>query len=212
VAHDLRTPLNRLRHRLENMLLPGMTEEQKSEQVRSSLTEIDTLVATFNAILRIAQAEIGAGIEQFCTFALSDVVRDVVDLYQPVAEEKSHNLISEIAEGVMLYGDRHLITQAIANILDNAIKYTPKGGNIKVSLTANAACAELRIADNGPGIPASFRPKVTEKFFRLEQSRSSPGNGLGLSLVSAAVKLHKGDLGFLDNNPGLIVTVKLPKL
>lgn len=212
VAHDLRTPLHRLRHRLESMLLPDTSPAQMQDQVRTSLADIDGLVGTFNAILRISQAEIGAGVDQFAAFNLSEVVEDVLDLYQPVAEDKSHQISAEIAEQVMLFGDRHLITQAIANLLDNAIKYTPKGGKIDIRLTSQASVAELKIADNGLGIPEHLRHKVTEKFYRLEQSRSSPGNGLGLSLVSAAVKLHKGGLHFEDNAPGLEVTILLPVL
>lgn len=210
VAHDLRTPLHRLRHRLESLLLPDTPTARIQEQVRVSLSDIDGLVATFNAILRISQAEIGAGVDQFAVFNLSEAVEDVIDLYTPVAEDKAHQVTAQIAEQVQINGDRHLITQTVANILDNAIKYTPKGGKISVSLAAHDTFAELRIADNGMGIPEAFRHKVTEKFFRLEQSRSSPGNGLGLSLVNAAVKLHKGDLRFEDNSPGLTVTLRLP--
>jgi len=210
VAHDLRTPLNRLRHRLESILAQQMSGEKMTEEVRKSLSEIDTLVATFNSILRIAQAEMGAGVEQFADFNLSEAVRDVVDLYRPVAEEKSQQLTTEIAEDVIINGDRHLITQTVANILDNAIKYTPQAGHIMVTLAIADSQIELKVADDGPGIPQEFHHKVTEKFFRLERSRSSPGNGLGLSLVSAAVKLHRGDLSFADNAPGLMVTVRLP--
>jgi signal transduction histidine kinase len=210
VAHDLRTPLNRLRHRLESLLSPQMAREKMTDEVRLSLVEIDSLVATFNAILRIAQAEMGAGVEQFAEFNLSETVVDVADLYRPVAEEKSQQLEVRIAEGVMFNGDRHLITQAIANILDNAIKYALKGGHIAVTLAVTETYIELRVIDDGAGIPEAFHHRVTEKFFRLEQSRSSPGNGLGLALASAAVKLHKGELSFAGNNPGLVVIIRLP--
>jgi signal transduction histidine kinase len=210
VAHDLRTPLNRLRHRLESILLPGADPAKTTEQVRASLGEVDSLVATFNAILRIAQAEIGAGVEQFTQFAYSEAVADVVDLYRPVAEEKLQHIAVQIEPEITLTGDRHLVTQMVANIVDNAIKYTPKGGDIAVMLTSDGQSAILTVSDNGPGIPAAFHHKVTDKFFRMEQSRSSPGNGLGLSLVQAAVKLHKGELGFADNAPGLIIAIRLP--
>lgn len=211
VAHDLRTPLNRLRNRLESILLSDVDKKQVSEQVRGSLMEIDSLVATFNAILRIAQAEIGAGIEQFSEFNISDTVNDVIDLYWLVAEEKKQVFTSEIAENITIKGDRHLITQMLANVIDNAIKYTPNSGTIHVALINGEGYISIQVKDSGAGIPEAFYHKVTEKFFRLEQSRSSQGNGLGLSLVSAAVKLHKGELAFGDNNPGLIVTIKLPK-
>lgn len=211
VAHDLRTPLNRLRNRLESIVLTDNTKQQVNDQVRSCLAEIDSLVATFNAILRIAQAEIGAGVEQFTGFNISEAVKDVVDLYLLVAEEKSQTLVSEITDPLTIKGDRHLVIQMLANILDNAIKYTPKSGSIKVSLKDGEGFVILQVSDNGIGIPEAFYNRVTEKFFRLEQSRSSPGNGLGLSLVSAAVKLHNGELSFSDNDPGLMVTIKLPK-
>lgn len=211
VAHDLRTPLNRLRHRLESLLASSMEKEKVTEEVRLSLVQIDTLVATFNAILRISQAEMGAGVEQFSDFNLSEAVEDVAELYRPVAEEKTQQMTIDIAPDMTLKGDRHLMTQMVANILDNAIKYTPKGGAIAVSFAVLENCFELKIADTGPGIPPAFRGRVTEKFFRLEQSRSTPGNGLGLSLVSAAVKLHKGELSFADNAPGLAVIIRLPK-
>ncbi len=210
VAHDLRTPLNRLRNRLEDVNSDS-SNRKVAEKVRACLSEVDSLVATFNSILRIAQAEIGAGIEHFTEFNLSEAIKDLVDLYLLVAEEKSQTLISEIADGISIKGDRHLITQMAANIIDNAIKYTPKSGTIKVILKDGEGFILLQVADNGAGIPTAFYHRVTEKFFRLEQSRSSPGNGLGLSLVGAAVKLHKGELSFTDNTPGLIVTIKLPK-
>lgn len=210
VAHDLRTPLHRLRHRLESLLASNPTPAQVQEQLRTSLADIDSLVGTFNAILRISQAETGTGIDQFALFNMSEVVEDVMDLYQPVAEDKAHHLSANIAEAVMIHGDRHLVTQTVANIVDNAIKYTPKGGSIAISLEAAAGVAVLKVADNGIGIPEALRHRVTEKFFRLEQSRSSPGNGLGLSLVSAAIKLHKGELRFEDNAPGLVVVLRLP--
>ena len=211
VAHDLRTPLNRLRHRLESLLAPQLDKERITDEIRVSLGDIDALVATFNAILRIAQAEMGAGVEQFADFNLSEVVADVTDLYRPVAEEKSQQLTLDVGEEVTFHGDKHLITQAVANLLDNAIKYTQKGGHIAVRLAAAEMSIDLILSDDGAGIPQAFHHRVTEKFFRLEQSRSSPGNGLGLSLVSAAVKLHKGELAFTDNAPGLVVTIRLPK-
>ena len=212
VAHDLRTPLNRLRNRLEGILIGQSTKEQITDQVRGSLSEIDSLVATFNAILRISQAEMGAGIEHFTEFNLSDAVLDIVDLYLLVAEEKSQTLVSEVSENVIIKGDKHLIPQIIANILDNAIKYTPESGTITIRLLDSTTHAVLTIEDDGIGIPEAFFDKITEKFFRLEQSRSSPGNGLGLSLVGAAVKLHNGELEFASNEPkGLVVIIRLPK-
>lgn len=210
VAHDLRTPLTRLRQRLErlenNLPSPGKTREE----IRLSLTEIDTLVSTFNAILRIAQAESGARIDRFELFNASDTLHTLVELYAALAEEKSILIECDIAAGLTLKGDKHLLTQALANLLDNAVKYTPEGGHIDVTLTGDKQHMLFTIADNGPGIPAEFYGRVTDKFFRLEASRSSPGNGLGLSLAKAAVGLHQGELEFADNTPGLRVTVRIP--
>lgn len=211
IAHDLRTPLNRLRNRLEKITLKEMPAAKTVEEVEAAIAETDTIVATFNAILRIAQAESGAGIQHFEPFDLSEVIEDVADFYTPVAEDKKIQLTTDIAAGVVLTGDRHLLSQAIANLMDNAIKYTPAGGTVSLSLTEEEGeRALITVADSGPGIPEEYYEKVTERFFRIEESRSTPGSGLGLALASAALKLHKGELIFSDNQPGLRVTVVLP--
>lgn len=209
VAHDLRTPLNRLRHRLEKL----DDEEQPRatrRQIRLAIAEVDSLVATFNAILRISQAEMGAGIENFRIFPISAMVEDVAELYDAVAEGKNVKLKTSIRGKLEYNGDRHLLAQMLANVVDNAIKYSPDGGMVELALNRNSDGIILIIKDNGPGIPQEFRERVTEKFFRMENSRSAPGNGLGLSLAQAVVKLHGGDMHFSDNNPGLVVEISLP--
>lgn len=212
VAHDLRTPLNRLRHRLERLEhSASLTPQRTKEELRLAITEIDALVSTFNAILRIAQAESGAQVERFEPFDLSGVMQDLCDLYEALAEDRRIAMHCTIEENVTAYGDRHLLTQAFANLLDNAIKYTPQHGRIEVRLTRSDEEIRITIADNGPGIPHELYGRVTEKFFRLEQSRSTPGNGLGLSLAKAAVSLHHGELIFSGNHPGLRVDVLLRK-
>ncbi len=210
VAHDLRTPLNRLRNRVEFLLQQDMSYEEHAEQLRHCLQEIDDLVGTFNAILHISQAEVGAGIEHFVPCDLSAILDNVLELYRPVAEEKSMSEQSDIQAGVWVMGDRHLLSQAFANLLDNAIKYSPAESQLRISLQMENGKAQVMIADQGKGIPPEFYDKVTEKFFRLETSRSTPGNGLGLSLVHAAIKLHQGELSFSDNHPGLKVLIELP--
>lgn len=205
VAHDLRTPLNRLRHRLENI----NGAKNSSDQIKAAISEIDQLVATFNAILRISQAETGAGKEQFNYFNLSAVMQDVIDLYSALAEEKNIIFQSDIENNIIFHGDKHLLAQSVANLIDNALKYTPQGGKVSVSLQKNEDNIFIIVADNGPGIPEEFHEKVKEKFFRLEKSRTTPGSGLGLSMVDAAVKLHNGRITFSDNNPGLKVVLEL---
>lgn len=210
IAHDLRTPLNRLRNRLEKITLKKMTPGKMVAEVEAAIQETDTIVGTFNAILRIAQAESGAGIQHFEPFDLSDMMQDIADLYGPVAEDRKIRLIATIASGLAINGDRHLLSQAIANLVDNAIKYTPSKGAVSLALTEEGNQAVITVSDTGPGIPPEYYEKVTERFFRIEESRSTPGSGLGLALASAALKLHKGELIFSDNEPGLKVTVVLP--
>lgn len=209
VAHDLRTPLNRLRHRLEKLDQPDKPQAIR-RQIRSAINEVDSLVATFNAILRISQAEMGAGFENFRDFSISETVADVAELYDAVAEEKQVSLKTSIEQGLEYRGDRHLLAQMLANVVDNAIKYSPSGSEVQLRLSHENDRIILEIKDNGPGIPSEFRDRVTEKFFRLENSRHTPGNGLGLSLAQAVVKLHGGEIHFADGNPGLKVEIALP--
>lgn len=210
VAHDLRTPLGRLRNRLEILAAGPQTSDAVHDELRGAIAEVDALVATFNAILRISQAEMGAGFEHFQNFDLSATAENISELYRPVAEDKSLQYRAEIEQGLLCNGDRHLLSQAIANLLDNAIKYTPSG-EVALTLSHDEDGLLLTVSDDGPGIAPEYYEKVTGKFFRMESSRHSPGSGLGLSLVQAAIKLHGGELLFGDNAPGLKVTVKLPR-
>ncbi len=213
IAHDLRTPLNRVRNRLENLILRRHSIAKSIDEVRLAINEIDNLVATFNSILRISQAESGAGIEQFENFNLSEVMLDLVDLYSALAEEKGIELHSDIEDEVYINGDKHLLTQGLANIVDNAVKYSKRDGeSVEIKLYRSDAKVIIEVCDKGLGIPAEFQEKVFEKFFRLETNRTSPGNGLGLSLANAAVKLHSGEIIFSDNNPGLKVSIIIPSI
>ncbi len=211
IAHDLRTPLTRLRARLESLC-----ELQAEPEHRAALTECiaetDSLLATFNALLRIAQIEGGAAHGEFATVDLVVVVRDAVDLYEPLASDKGQRLDVLLARGaaISIAGDRDLLFQALVNLLDNAIKYTHAGDCIEIDLKVLANAVEIVVADNGPGIPAPAREHVLRRFYRLEAHRSDPGNGLGLSLVAAVAKLHRGRLELADNNPGLRVSLILP--
>lgn len=207
IAHDLRGPLTRLRTRLEMLA----AEEQPSKtSIEECLAQSDALLATFNALLRIARVESGAYRSAFADVDLSQIAADVCDLYRAVAEDSEITLSAEIAEHATVYGDRELLAQALTNLLDNAVKYTPAGGRIKVRLSKHEHRIRLTVADSGPGIPAADRERVLARFARLDQARSKPGNGLGLALVRAVALQHDGDLKLTDNAPGLVVTLTLP--
>lgn len=210
IAHDLRSPLSRLRNRLENIVRQEMDPATTLTEIRGSIGEIDTLIQTFNAILRISQAQAGAGIEHFGKCNLAEILHNVIEFYLPLAEEKGLILRARIDDNIEINGDKHLLVQALANLVDNAIKYTPSGGKILIVLLVTTRYIEFSIADNGSGIPEAYYSKVKERFFRLDSSRSTHGSGLGLSLVDAVVKLHGGTMVFADNKPGLKVMITFP--
>jgi signal transduction histidine kinase len=217
VAHDLRTPLNRLRNRLEDMQRKLAAEDPHLDDIDSAIAETDRLIATFNALLLIAEADSGMTRGSMAALDLSAVVADVADLYAPLAEEKE--IVLEVAPSGILTveGNRSLVSQALANLIDNAIKYTPAGGHVWVSAGETPVGIEMTVADSGPGIPAADRPRVLERFVRLEKSRNSPGTGLGLSLVAAVARMHEAKLTLGesrtggDNAPGLKATITFPR-
>ena len=211
VAHDLRTPLNRLRNRLETALKQFDGRGDVTE-IEAAIVETDKLITTFNAILLIAEADAGMARGTMSPIDLSAVAEDVGELYAPVAEEKGVTLEVAPSGIAMIEGNRSLISQALANLVDNAIKYTPADGRVRVSAGDTAQGVELAVADTGPGIPASERAHVVERFVRLEQSRNSPGTGLGLSLVAAVARLHDAELRLEDNGPGLKARLEFPRL
>jgi signal transduction histidine kinase len=177
--------------------------------VEAAIADADGLLVTFNALLRIARVEAGSGVT-LTPVDLSAVLADAVELYEPLANERGQDLAAALAPGVTVPGDRDLLFQAAANLLDNAVKYTPEGGRIRVSLERFGNEAHVIVADNGPGIPAEERGKVFRHFYRVEASRSTPGNGLGLSLVAAIARLHRATIRLEDNAPGLRVVLHLP--
>lgn len=207
IAHDLRGPLNRIRGGLEMSLRSVRTPEEYREVMEQATVEIDNLLATFNALLTIAQAEAGSRREDFKDVDLALLAREAAELYEPLAEEKDILFTVDLAQDVHVPGNRHLLAQALANLLDNAIKYTPAGGRANVSLHKGEGGPVLCVSDTGPGVPAEARDKVVERFHRLEESRNTPGSGLGLSLVAAVAKLHHARLVFGDNNPGLTASL-----
>jgi signal transduction histidine kinase len=210
IAHDLRTPLSRLRARLEVTLLERPDANRYADALAETIAEADHLLGTFNALLSIAEAEAGARRDHMATIDLDEIARSVADLYEPVAEEKGLKLVLDTTSPALVRGDRHLLSQAIANLLDNALKYTPEGEVRLLLHRSTDGHIRLEIADTGPGVPAGHREHVFDRFFRLENSRSTPGNGLGLSLVRAVAKLHGGEIRLEDNSPGLKAVMILP--
>jgi signal transduction histidine kinase len=216
VAHDLRTPLSRLRTRLEHALaIPSGADPyggaRQAEAIRAAIDEADRLLATFNALLRIAELESGAHLDQAAPIDLSEVARSAAELYEPVADEKGFALSVVVEPGVRMSGDWHLLSQALANLLDNTLKYAG-GGLIELRVFHENGQAILEVADHGPGIPEADRQSVLDRFVRLEPSRTTPGNGLGLSLVRAIARRHDGSVMLEDNKPGLRVRLQFPRL
>ena len=215
IAHDLKTPLTRLRNRAEAAL--GMADADTAayrEALEGTIAESDQLIRTFNAILMISRLEAGYSAEHTETVDLSAIVHDVVELYDAVAEECGVVLTSSIADGVVVEGNRELLGQALSNVVDNAIKYS--AGNVEAPKVAVDLRVEdhgvlVAVADNGIGIPdPADRARAMERFVRLEQSRSQPGSGLGLSLATAIVQFHNGTLRLRPADPGLIVELAFP--
>lgn len=195
IAHDLRTPLTRLRNKLE-------------EAGDSALVaEADHLLSTFSALLRISNLEVGRRHAAFQPVPLASLLRDVVELYEPLAEEKGINITTEmpLSQEIEIEGDRDLLFQILANLLDNALKFTPQNGYVAVTLLPD----EIRIADTGKGIAPADKPRVFERFYRAENSRHSAGNGLGLSLVAVVAEIHHMTILLEDNHPGLVVRLRL---
>ncbi len=214
IAHDLKTPLTRLRNRAEEALRGSKSESEYRAALESTIEESDGLIRTFNALLMIARAEAGEAREGMTNFDASDIARSVAELYEPLAEEKGMHLSVEATEPLQIRGNRELISQALANLIDNAIKYgaeAGKKGDIRIATGRDGGRVLISVADRGAGIPEADRARAVERFVRLEASRSKPGAGLGLSLVAAVAHLHGGELLLGDNQPGLRATLALPQ-
>jgi signal transduction histidine kinase len=217
IAHDLKTPLTRLRNRCEQALRGATGEANYRAALESTIAESDELIRTFDALLMIARAESGQARDNMTEFDASEIARDVGELYEPVADEKGIALKVETPIAAPVRGNRELVSQALANLIDNAIKYARPNGKLNgmpaeivVKADNDGERITLSVADRGPGIPDADRSRVVERFVRLEQSRSEPGSGLGLSLASAVARLHGGELKLEDNHPGLRSTIALP--
>jgi signal transduction histidine kinase len=211
IAHDLRSPLNRLRTRLDVTLMQDADKQSYREALVQTMRETDDLLKTFNALLLIGEAESGLDRSRLEWVDLSVCLGDVVELYEPAAEESGLTMVSDIKPGLGVRGNPNLISQAIVNLLDNALKYTPENGSVRITAgLGDGGAPYVVVADSGPGIPDEDRERVLDRFVRLEGSRSSPGSGLGLSLVAAVAKLHQAVLSLDDNHPGLIVRLQFP--
>ena len=215
IAHDLKTPLTRLRNRAEAALAGPPGDETYRTALVATIEESDRLIQTFNALLMIARIEAGPPEGAMTEVEAGAIVRDVVELYEPVAEEKGVVLVAETPAPVTLQASRELLGQALANLVDNAIKHALPGGGeaaprIVLSTAREGGDLVLRVADNGVGIPEADRVRVLQRFVRLEKSRSTAGSGLGLSLVNAVAAFHNGTIELSDNAPGLVVTLRLP--
>ena len=213
IAHDLKKPIGRLRRRLELALRNADDGASFRTQVEESLEELDSIVETFEALLRITQIEAGARRARFSGVELGTVLADVADIYEPVAEEAGDRLVSTvaIAERAHVTGDRELLTQLFANLIENAIRHSPQGTRIDVSLQKRGERHVAIVADSGPGIPEQERENVFRRLYRLERERATPGSGLGLSLVAAIAELHGAAVELNDNGPGLRVEVSFPR-
>jgi len=206
IAHDLRTPLTRLRWRLERLAAGDDPDDDLLDQ---AIRDADGLLNTFHALLRIAEVESGSR-KRFTDLDLAALVEDVGELYEPVAASHEQTLTVAADGPVHAYGDRDLLFQALTNLVDNAVKYTPAGGTVTVAAHRGPEGPELTVADSGPGVPASQREDVLQRFVRLETNRASPGSGLGLSLVAAVARLHDGQVHLEDNQPGVRARLVLP--
>ncbi|GEP06127.1 HAMP domain-containing sensor histidine kinase [Methylobacterium oxalidis] len=211
IAHDLKTPLTRLRNRADEALRTARSPEDLRGAIESVIEESDGLIRIFNALLMIARLEARNARETLAPLDVGRTVQEVAELYEALAEERGLALDLAVGDGLVLDGNRELIGQALANLIDNAIKYGAGAEpRIRVEARRSGGAVEITVADRGPGIPEADRARVLDRFVRLEEARTRPGFGLGLSLVAAVVRLHQGTIALRDNDPGLAVVITLP--
>ncbi|MCA9619899.1 MAG: HAMP domain-containing histidine kinase, partial [Myxococcales bacterium] len=212
-AHDLKTPLTRLRNRAEAALAADEKKADYRAVLEDMIGEADQLIKVFNALLLISRVEAGFSKQKLDEVDLATIAADVAELYEPLVEDAEMRLVSAVEGPLPIAGNRELIGQAITNLIDNALKYgATTGGTITISAMRDAAgrTVRLAVADEGPGVPDADKERVKGRFVRLDESRSKPGSGLGLSLVSAIMSLHGGDLTLEDAGPGLRVVLSFP--
>lgn len=207
IAHDLKTPLTRLRNHADEALRGAQTNEAMRDAMEAVIAESDGLIRVFDALLMIARLEAGGATDAMSVFDAGEVAREVAELYEPLVTERGLRFDVATEEGLMLRGNRELVGRAVANLIDNAAKYGADG--VRVDARRDGAEIRLAVSDHGPGIPEAARGRVLDRFVRLEEARSRPGFGLGLSLVNAVVRLHQGSLALEDNEPGLRIVLTL---
>jgi signal transduction histidine kinase len=212
IAHDLRTPLAALRNRLEHGLNEVGPDRISHRIIDDAIVRVDEVLTLFSAILRIAEVESGETRRFFAEVDLSALTLDLAQSYAPSIRDQGRELLWSIEPGLTLTGDRELIAQAAANLLENAQRHTPVGTLIRLTLTAVGNHLCLQVNDNGPGVSKSDRSRIIKRFQRLDRSRNTPGHGLGLNLVDAVAKIHGGRLIFKDNGPGLVAVIELPRV
>lgn len=208
-AHDLRGPLSRLRQRVEHAI--AESKAASTTEIEAMLGDVEAVQRTLDSLLRIAQVQSGAPRAETAALSLGNLSREMVELYEPVAAERNVELtLGSVADG-SIFGHRQLLAHAITNLIDNAVKYSPAGACVTVSVLEEADAVVLIVADTGPGIPAADRTRVLERFVRLNAARVEPGSGLGLHLVAAVCRLHHASLRLEDNQPGLKVVIRIPR-
>jgi signal transduction histidine kinase len=210
MAHDLRTPLSRMRQRLEGARNRARSLEDYEQAIDQALRQNDEILETFSALLGIAHLGSGAHRQGFLDISLSDIFETIEETYAPIAEERHQILFTTIEPDLMIHGDKRLVTQMFVNLVENAIRHSPAGARISMILSHRASGVRAVIADTGPGVPEAEREKIFQRFYRLETSRTTSGSGLGLSLVSAIADLHGIHISLSDNHPGLRVTLDFP--
>jgi signal transduction histidine kinase len=210
IAHDLRTPLTRLRQRLERARRRSATVEELQTAIDGAIGDSEDILDLFAALLRIAQIEAGTRRSGFTSAALSELLVDLGETYRPEFEERGQSLALDVAPDLHVHGDRELLIQLFANLIENAFAHCPPGTQLSVAAQAIAGGVRVIVADNGPGIPDGLRQKVLQRFYRLEVSRTTPGSGLGLSMAAAIAELHDARLTLGDNRPGLRCELVFP--
>jgi len=210
IAHDLRTPITRARARLEDATLHASSEAELRAAIERATADLDGIVAVFQALLRIAEIEAGSRRAAFRTFDFAPVLAGVVELYEAVAEDRGLSVSLDMPPDLPLHGDRELLQQAVANLLDNAVKFSPAGQTVQVLARPTSAGVDIVVTDHGPGIPPADRERATERFFRGETARNTPGAGMGLALVQAVAHLHGGVITLADAEPGVRATLHVP--
>jgi signal transduction histidine kinase len=209
IAHDLRSPLSRMRSRMEVALIADRPCAEYKEILAQTVDDTDHLLTTFNSLLTIARVESGAARDDFAVLDLQRVVTDTVEMYTPAVEENGQSLKMSCPGDLQMNGNPDLLVQALANLLDNSVKYAQRGAEIRVAAQSEGEFIVLSVTDNGPGIPENFRDKALQRFTRLDKSRTRSGQGLGLSLVQVVAEMHGGSVSLQDANPGLRVEVEL---